>query len=207
MTLNVSKSHVAVAVLAVVSIVGVALWLLHRSDIQAAEDRATLSATLKQQGELMKSLTSQIADRDKKAADDKASIDKEVEQAKTVAQQAQEFSKLAGLKTPLLIQEPPKSADGKVLPDAPVAQISALQLNDLLQQESACKKCAIDLAVAKSDETDLNKQVESLKTERDTAVNDAHGGSKMQRFKRSAKTLLYGALIGIAVDSLGRHGK
>lgn len=173
-------------------------YMFHRSEVDAATERATLQATLKQQGDVIQGLQQQIKSRDAVAVKQDSAVDQSVAQAKTQAQIAALIGQLAGLKgQPIQIQLPP-AKDGKPLPDAPSYTLTLDQGKQLLDFEASCKKCQNDLTAAQGARGDQEKQIAALTQERDAAVKFSKGGSGWSRFKKAAKWLAVGAAIGYA---------
>lgn len=98
--------------------------------------------------------------------------------------------------------------DVPILPDAPSAtgapQQSNLTLEDakkLADFSISCKQCEISRASAEAQLAEKDKQIESVKKERDAALTQAKGGSFLKRIKRNSKWFVIGAVAGAAAIS------
>lgn len=194
--------HIAIGIVA--SVVLVLGWMWHNSDVEAAADRAQLTATLKQQGDVISQLQRQIGQRDAAAVEANKVVDHQVSAAKTDPQIAALITQLVGLKQPIIVQTP-ATKDGKVEPDAPSYVMTSQQGRELLDFSASCKKCQNDLVAAQGAREDQTKQIAALTQERDVAVKAAHGGSRWQRMKRAAKWFGVGTLAGGAVAGILKH--
>jgi hypothetical protein len=162
--------------------------------------RIQLKATVDAQSQVIAKLNDSIKERDAQAVQDKAELDKKLTAAKTPDQQAALLSVLAGLKQPLTINVPPTPVPGsKEPPQAPSATLSAPQIADLNQFAVSCKKCEVDRDALTGDVKDLKEKIKATEVERDAAVTAVKGGTKWQRFRRSAKTLGIGLAFGAAL--------
>lgn len=182
---------VAVVVIAVLAFMS---WL------QQHDDRINMKATIDAQSQVITKLNDSIKARSEQAVQDKQELDKKLTAAKTPDQQAALLSVLAGLKQPVTINVPPAPVPGsKELPQAPSATLSAPQIADLNQFAVSCKKCEVDREQLTGDVKDLKEKVKATEVERDAAITAVKGGTKWQRFKRSAKTLGFGLAFGAAL--------
>lgn len=197
--------EVAAAVLAVMAI---------GAYVSAREDRIKMQATLDAQKTVqaeyqkqISDLAKQMADRDAQYEADKRAQDQRFANAVSSPQIAALLSQVMGLRQPIQVLQPQPTAENPH-PSA-IAQVPDIDFPQVKQYAQQCEECKLNLAKVSSDAADrqaqaalAQKQIDSLKIERDSAITAAKGGTWMQRIKRNAKWLLIGAVAGaIAVKA------
>lgn len=178
------------------------------SYISAREDKIKSDAVQAAQAQYQKQLTEQMADLQKQMNDRDAAYREEVQtlrqklnQAQTPQQIASLVSGLMGLSKPIQITTPPAT---KEQPNpSPIAQVSLEDAPQVKAYVSECETCKLELPKLKADYADrakqmelAQKQIDSLKIERDVALKAAKGGSGWQRFTRTVKWLAIGGGVG-----------
>jgi hypothetical protein len=88
-------------------------------------------------------------------------------------------------------------ANQQEFPDAPSAQIPAVDLKPLFDYVQDCRSCQAQLA-AKQDSADNATKLAALTRERDAAMTAAKGGTFWQRLHRNALWFVIGAGAGAA---------
>jgi len=110
---------------------------------------------------------------------------------------ADAFSTAVGSSGPAsAVPSPP--ANQQELPDAPSAQIPAVDLKPLFDYVQDCRSCQARLAAAKQDSADNATKLAALTRERDAAMTAAKGGTFWQRLHRNALWFIIGAGAGAA---------
>jgi len=191
------ERYVALALILAV-VLGMA-YILHRSDVERAQDMATMQATLKQQNEIISQLGKQMEARSAQAEADKKTLQAQADSAKTLQQQLALIASRMSLPQPINVTLPATEH-----PDAPSAvSVPTANVSTLLDYTTTCEQCKVDRAALSENLRDSQSQLGSMTKERDAAVSAAKGGSKWTRFKRAAKWLAIGGAIG-AVGMVAR---
>lgn len=199
--------------LAIIGSVAVILLLilggysLHRASVEDAADRATLKAKMEAANSQIVDLMKSIKDRDAKADADKKNVDTDVKNAKTPDQQAALIALLSGMNKPpvtMIVPTPqvPGAAPAKELPNDPVATVSRQQLTDWTTFAGSCKKCEIDLATATGDLATKDGIIKKKDGEISDLKVANKGGTKVQRMKRAGKWMLVGGVTAEALRIL-----
>jgi hypothetical protein len=89
-------------------------------------------------------------------------------------------------------------ANQQELPDAPSAQIPAVDLKPLFDYVQDCRSCQAQLSAAKQDSADNATKLAAVTRERDAALTAAKGGTFWQRLHRNALWFVIGAGAGAA---------
>lgn len=174
----------------------------------ATLDKVRSDAVQAAQATYQKQLTQQMADVQKQMADRDAAYQQQVQSLQTKLQQAATPNQIAtlaaqvmGLRQPIEIKTPPATAQQPN--PQPVAVVSTEDAPRVKAYISDCETCKLELPKAKADLADrqaqmalAQKQIDSLKVERDAAVKASKGGSAFQRFTRAAKFIIIGGGIG-----------
>ncbi|GAC1632841.1 MAG: hypothetical protein NVS9B14_06580 [Candidatus Acidiferrum sp.] len=207
------KHKVLLGVIAAGVVAGV---LAFRSWLSEHDARLKAEESSKAQVAVQAEVKSQIADLQKQMAERDAAYQSEVKaldtkfsQAATPRDLAQLVSQLMGLKTPIQVVTP--SASGGNAHPEPVAQVPVADAPQVKAYFSECETCKAERAKLQADAADriqqaalAQKEIESLKTERDTWKTAAKGGTRWQRIGRAAKWIAIGVGIGAAA-SQARH--
>lgn len=192
------------AAVLVVIIGGIALY----EHDQHVRVQAVAEATQSAQDAYQKQLASLSADFDAKlkARDQQYAADKQAQAARfqnaaTPQQIAQLVSQLMGLQKPIQLAVPAPSAQDPI--PQTIAQISSLDLPQVKAYVEQCETCKLDLTKTQADLADraqqaalAQKEIDSLKTQRDTAIVAVRGGTTFQRTIRVIKYLAIGAAAG-----------
>jgi hypothetical protein len=175
------------AVVALALLVGGA-WSSH------VRDEAKRDAVIDAQKSDIAKLEQSIKDSAAAAREQIAALEK---QKQTVIQQPQQAPTIIREQIPFsqpVLQTAPITKE--TLPDAPVAQLTRLQEQELAQYALTCKQCSLDrdrLAGALKAKDEINAR---QKVELDAALKAARGGSIWQRTKKYAKWFGVGVLTG-----------
>jgi len=207
MNLTLSRLHaeIAGAVLAVV-IGGIAL---HEHD-QHVREKAVSDAVQVAQSTYQKQLATLSANFDAKMKERDAAYKQQLETlnskfqtATTPVQIAQLVSQLMGLKSPIQITTP--AATPQNPNPQPVAQVMLEDAPQVKTYLHTCEECKLELPKLQADlkdreaqQTLAQKQIDSLKQQRDTALTAARGGTTWQRTWKVVKYLVIGGAIGYA---------
>lgn len=187
----------------------------------ARRDSEQLAATLTAQNAIVQQTRQEEKQRDSQLASALAAIQTEKRATRTPEQAAQRLPEaLPPLPLPVTIHIPmlsAKPADSsnntsdspKKLPNAPsnnppgddttsisIPRPDLLPLYDKLQD---CRTAQLQTATLQNDLIDEKARSAALLQERNAAVTAAHGGSILQRLKRSAKWFAIGLATGAAV--------
>lgn len=193
------KYKILIAIAATAAFVFLA-YIWHRTEVEAAADKATLNSQLAQQGQAITKLLQEKDARDKVATAEKKDVDKQVGAATagSPAQMAALIAALSGSKTPpvtitLPQAVPPGTAPAKELPSDPVGTVNRQQLAEWTTYAGACKKAEIDRDTCQAD----GKTKDGIIAENNKTITDLKnynaGGTKWQRMKRAGKWILVGA--------------
>jgi len=186
----------------------VALWE-HDNHVRL---QAAADATKAAQDVLQKQLAQQAADFDAKlkardtqyATDSKNLTDQFAVAAKNEATMMALLQKLTGAPQPFVISTPAPTAANPN--PQPVVTVPSVDFPAVQQYAQACETCKLSLAKAQADAEDrlaqmalAQKTIESLKTERDTALVAARGGTTLQRTWHDGKLIAIGGAVAIVV--------
>lgn len=195
--MNFDLKHKLLAGFAVVFVLGLAFlgYQYVQSKVAQAKMEATIDAQKAVQAEYQKQfsdLAKMMAERDIAYRQQIDLLDKKYTQAVTPQQIATLVSQVMGLKQPVTLVTPPATISNPN--PVPVAQISTLdapQVKAYVQDCETCKlerdKIRLDLADRQKQQELAQKQIESLKQQRDSAVTAAKGGTWIKRGLKGLK--------------------
>lgn len=177
----------------------------------AKRDQIRSDAVQQAQAQFQKQLNQTVADLKKEAADretkltqDLATLQKRFQQAATPKQIADLSTQVMGLKQPVQIVTPPATPANPN--PQPVAQISFADLPLVKSYENECEICKLQLPKLQTDVTGQKqliaaqeKEITSLKTQRDAAVKASKGGNWIRRTVHNGKVLAIGGAVAVAV--------
>jgi hypothetical protein len=148
-----------------------------------------------------------MADRDAAYQAQLQTLNTKFSQAASPDQIAQLVTQLMGLKQPIQILTPaPTAQNPNPQPVAQVPLVDAPQAKAYLQDCEECKaarvKLQADVADREQQMAAAQKQIDSLKTERDTWEKTAKGGTKLQRIGRAMKWIGVGVVVGLAASQV-----
>lgn len=168
------------------------------------------------QNALQKQLSDQISGLEKQMADRQAaygqqikSLERRIQAAQSPAQIAALVAQVMGLKQPIQITTPAPTATNPT--PQPVAQVSLSDAPQVKAYVNECETCKLLVPKVQADLADREKQmalaqkeIDSLKVQRDAAVKATKGGSWMRRLVHDWRVAAAGAGIGaVAVCSTG----
>ena len=204
-----TRIEIALAVAIVAGgVAGVRAWVTEHDLRMHAE---SVEATQKQ---LQASYQRQVNDLAKAVADRDASYQRQVDvltqkfqQAVTPEQVSRILTSAMKLKTPIQITAlPPTPQSTTPTPIAAVAETDLPQMKVYVEACEECKlereKLAADADARMAQAVLAQKQIESLKTERDTWKLTAKGGTLLQRVKKAAKWWAIGAAVGAGAGAV-----
>lgn len=180
---------------------------------------ATMQATITAQAIYQKQITSQMVEIQKQANEREASyqlqlasLKQQWQSAVTPQQIAAIVQQVMKLNAPIQFVTPPATpANPNPTPVAQIPSEDAPQVKAYVQECETCKlqvpKLQADLADREAQMALAQKQIDSLKAERDAAVKAEKGGSWLQRVGRAGKYLLIGAGAGAALLCGSGHCK
>jgi hypothetical protein len=192
----------AIVILICAGALGFRTWLSeHDLRLQADAKSKAQEAAQVQAAAQIATIQKQMADRDAAYQSEIQTLDKKFGQTATPDQLAQLVSQLMGLKQPIQVVTPGATAgNANPAPEARVPVIDAPQVKAYFQECEQCKaertKLQADAADRQAQADLAQKQIEALKSERDTWKTAAKGGSFWQRTGRAAKWLAIGAGAG-----------
>jgi cytoskeletal protein RodZ len=174
--------------------------------ISSREDRVRMEATQKAQNDYQAQLKQLSADFDAKlkARDDAYKHDSRELADKfngSMAQVLALISQRANLPVPLTETTPAPTKDNPN--PSPIINIPKADFSAAAKYAQDCEQCKLDRVKLQADAADRQKQaqlaqrqIDSLKQERDAAVKAAKGGTWIQRLGHNAKWLAIGAAAG-----------
>lgn len=200
-----TKIGLAVGALALASVGGA---YATRGYMIEHDKRVTAEAVAKTEAAKREQLTGQIADLQKAMADRNAVYQTEVKRLETKFQSAATPQQLAalisqvmGLKQPIQITTPPPTQQNPN--PQPVATVPNVDFSQVAAYTQQCEECKLNLTKTQADLADreaqmalADKQIQSLKTERDSWQQTAKGGSWLHRTVKALKYIGIGAGIG-----------
>ena len=204
-----TRIEIALAVAIVASgVAGVRAWVTEHDLRVHAE---SVEATQKQ---LQAGYQKQVNDLAKAVADRDASYQRQVDvltqkfqQAVTPEQVSRILTSAMQLKTPIQITALPPTPQSTT--PTPIAAVAETDLPQMKVYVEACEECKLERDKLIGDANDrvaqavlAQKQIESLKTERDTWKLTAKGGTLLQRVKKAAKWWAIGAAVGAGAGAV-----
>ena len=207
-----TKIEVALAVAIVASgVAGVRAWVtehdlrVHAESVEATQKQ--LQAGYQKQ---VNDLAKAVADRDAGYQRQVDVLTQKFQQAVTPEQVSRILTSAMQLKTPIQITAlPPTPQSTTPTPIAAVAETDLPQMKVYVEACEECKleqeKLAADADARMAQAALAQKQIESLKAERDTWKLTAKGGTLLQRVKKAAKWWAVGAGIGAAAVAVVRR--
>jgi hypothetical protein len=205
-----------------------ALALLADAWRTARHDSQQLAATLAAQNAIVQQTGEQEKQRDSQLASALAAIQAEKRAIRTPEQAAQKLpealpplplpitihipalstkSPASFIKTPGSTAQPPDSPVEKPLAEDTETSLSIPRpdLIPLYDQLQDCRASQVQATALQKDVTDEKARSAALLQERNAALTAAHGGSLLQRLKRSTKWFVIGLATGAAVAAAVRH--
>src|SRR5437763_1865942 len=207
-----TKIEVAIAGAIVASgVAGVRAWVtehdlrVHAESVEATQKQ--LKAGYQKQ---VNDLAKAVADRDASYQQQVDVLTQKFQQAVTPEQVSRILTSAMKLKTPIQITTlPPTPQSTTPTPIAAVAETDLPQMKVYVEACEECKlerdKLAADADARMAQAALAQKQIESLKAERDTWKLTAKGGTLLQRAKKAAKWWAVGAGIGAAAVAVVRR--
>jgi hypothetical protein len=208
MTLRVKLEIAAVVTALVLCVVGGRMWLEeHDARLRAEESSKAQQAVQADARAEIAAIQKQMADRDAAYQAQLQTLNTKFSQAASPDQIAQLVTQLMGLKQPIQILTPaPTAQNPNPQPVAQVPLVDAPQAKAYLQDCEECKaarvKLQADVADREQQMAAAQKQIDSLKTERDTWEKTAKGGTKLQRIGRAMKWIGVGVVVGLAASQV-----
>jgi type II secretory pathway pseudopilin PulG len=175
----------------------------HDARMQAEAQTKAQQAVQVQIQQQMEQYQKQMADRDVAYQKGLQDLETRFQKAATPDQVAVLVTQLMGLKQPIQIVTPtPTKENPNPQPQAVVPQIDFPQAKSYIQN---CEECSAARTKLQQDAADraaqmalAQKQIESLKVERDTWKTTAKGGTTLQRTWKATKWVLVGMGVGAA---------
>jgi hypothetical protein len=182
----------AIAAVVVLAIVVGAAWSSH------VKDEARRDAVIDSQKTEISKLEQSIKDSAAAAREQIAALDK---QKQLVIQQPAQAPTIIREQIPFSVpiaQTAPITKE--TLPDAPVAQLTRQQEQELATYALSCKQCAVDREALTGQVSLQQQEIDRQKVELDAAMKAAKGGSVWQRAKRNGKWAAIGGAGVVALE-------
>jgi FtsZ-binding cell division protein ZapB len=173
---------------------------------ESSKAQVAVQAEVKNQ---LADLQKQMTDRDAAYQSQLKSLGNRFSGAATDDQLAQLVSQLLAVRNPIKVVTPAATPENPH--PTPVAQIPVADAPQVKAYFSECEECKASRAKLQADAADriaqmelAQKEMDSLKTERDTWKTAAKGGTKWQRMGRAAKWIGVGVVVGLAASQARR---
>lgn len=203
----------AIAVL-IVAVIVFRAWLSeHDARLQAQQTVSTQQTAVDQASTQIKALQDAEAERDKQTAAQIAALQASAAKAVTPEQIAAWIPKqLSAVPQPISISVPPASPANPT--PAATASIPEADLAPLRDAITKCQTCSAQLAAAQADDASKTKQLgltadelTATEKERDAYKQQLAGGTKLERIKKAAKWIAFGAAAGFVATCGSGHCK